>query len=154
MATDGSASAASEIEVGSTYPTIQEELRAAAPKQADTYTLRCWCGVVRDVKGRGLPVPWRNSYRVHRVELWRIANWLKAETTKGSWKSSRVDNSSVPAGLYPAKTGELHFRPMAGLMLCVFYLILLCTVFCPQTDKVYLFSAATQTKILKSPSGQ
>ena len=125
MATDGSASAASEIEVGSTYPTIQEELRAAAAKQADTCTLCCWCGVVRDVKGRGLPVPWQHSYRGHRVELWRIANWLNAETTKDSWKSSRVDNSGVPAVLYPAKTGEVRFRPMAGLVLCVFYMILL-----------------------------
>ena len=35
MAEDGSASAASEIEVGSIYPTMQE-LRAAAAKHADT----------------------------------------------------------------------------------------------------------------------
>ena len=40
MATDGSASAASEIEVGSIYPTTKE-LRAAAAKQADT----CVAGV-------------------------------------------------------------------------------------------------------------
>ena len=39
MATDGSASAASEIEVGSIYPTMQEELRADAAKQADTCLL-------------------------------------------------------------------------------------------------------------------
>ena len=47
MATDGSASAASEIEVVSIYPTMQE-LRVAAAKQAD----RCvagvtWCGMWR-----------------------------------------------------------------------------------------------------------
>ena len=36
MATDGSASAASEIEEGSIYPTMQE-LRAAAAKHADTF---------------------------------------------------------------------------------------------------------------------
>ena len=41
MSTGGSASAASGIEVGSTYPTMQE-LRAAAPKKADT----CVAGVV------------------------------------------------------------------------------------------------------------
>ena len=40
MATDGSASAASEIELGSIYPTIRE-LRAAAAKQVDT----CVAGV-------------------------------------------------------------------------------------------------------------
>ena len=42
-ATDGSASAASEIEVGSIYPTTQE-LRAAAAKQAETCVARMtWC---------------------------------------------------------------------------------------------------------------
>ena len=47
MATDGSASAAPEIEVGSIYPTTQE-LRAAAAKQADTFVARvAWCGVWR-----------------------------------------------------------------------------------------------------------
>ena len=46
MATDGSASAASEIEVGSIYPTMQEELRAAAAKQADTCVAGvAWCGM-------------------------------------------------------------------------------------------------------------
>ena len=37
MATDGSASTASEVEVGSISPTMQEELRAAAAKQAETF---------------------------------------------------------------------------------------------------------------------
>ena len=46
-ATDGSASAASEIEVGSIYPTTQE-LRAAAAKQAETCVARMtWCGAWR-----------------------------------------------------------------------------------------------------------
>ena len=45
MVTDGSASAASEIEVGSIYPTMQE-LRAAAAKQADTCVSGvAWCGM-------------------------------------------------------------------------------------------------------------
>ena len=39
MATDGSALAASEIEVGSIYPTMQERRR-----EAGRY-VRCWCGV-------------------------------------------------------------------------------------------------------------
>ena len=48
MATDGSASPASEIEVGSIYPTgtMQKELRAAAAKQADTSVAGVtWCGM-------------------------------------------------------------------------------------------------------------
>ena len=52
MATDGRASAASEIEVGSIYPTMQEELRAAAAKQADT----CVAGDA-----------WRGMWRVEEV---------------------------------------------------------------------------------------
>ena len=47
MATDGSASAASEIKEGSIYPTMQE-LRAAAAKQADTCVAGvAWCGMWR-----------------------------------------------------------------------------------------------------------
>ena len=48
----------------------------------------CWCGVVWDVEGGGLPVR-RHLYRGHRVELWRIADWLK--TTKK--KQSKVKQS-------------------------------------------------------------
>ena len=47
MATDGSGSAASELEVGFIYPTMQE-LRAPAANQADTCHSR---GVVRGAKG-------------------------------------------------------------------------------------------------------
>ena len=45
MATDGSASAASEIEVGSIYPTMLE-LRGAAAKQAENACVahEVWCG--------------------------------------------------------------------------------------------------------------
>ena len=52
MATDGSASAASKIELGSIYRTMQE-LRAAATKQADTcIVLLVWRGgVVWNVEG-------------------------------------------------------------------------------------------------------
>ena len=47
MATDGSASAASEIEAGSIYPTMQE-LCAAAAKQADKCVAGvAWCGMWR-----------------------------------------------------------------------------------------------------------
>ena len=48
MVTDGSASAASEIEVGSIYPTMQKEHRAAAAKHADTCVAGvAWCGMWR-----------------------------------------------------------------------------------------------------------
>ena len=47
MATDGSALAASEIEVGSVYPTMQE-LRAATEKQAGTCVAGvAWCEMRR-----------------------------------------------------------------------------------------------------------
>ena len=47
MAADGSASAASDIDAGSIYPTIQE-LRAATAKQADTCVAGvAWCGMQR-----------------------------------------------------------------------------------------------------------
>ena len=51
MATDGSASAASEIGVDYIFPTLQE-LRVAAAKQADTCVTRvAWCGVLREERG-------------------------------------------------------------------------------------------------------
>ena len=47
MATDGSASAAFEIEVGSIYPMMQE-LRVATAQPADMCVARvAWCGVWR-----------------------------------------------------------------------------------------------------------
>ena len=73
MATNGSASSASEIEAGSISPTMQELLAAAAKqaaaavKQADPYVAGvAWCEM-----WTGLPVR-RHSYRGHMVELWRI----------------------------------------------------------------------------------
>ena len=97
MATDGSASAASEIEVGSIYPTMQEELRAAAAKQAD----KCIAGVA-----------WRGMWRVEEVSPhvgiriggigWtprRIVDWLEIDKNKQSRQLGCVP------GLYPAKTG-------------------------------------------------
>ena len=71
MATDGCASAASEIEVGSIYPTLHE-VRAAVAKQVTCVTC-CWYGVVWDAEGGGGLSVRRHSYtrRRHRVELWR-----------------------------------------------------------------------------------
>ena len=65
MATDGSASATSEIEVGSVYLTTQG-LRAAAAKQADTCVARvAWCGVWR-VEGSPRTAAFVEG---HRLEL-------------------------------------------------------------------------------------
>ena len=76
----------------------------------------------------------------HREELWRFVDRLKDD--KKQLNVSRVDNSRVP-GLYSVNMGTMRFiRPKAGLVGCVFCLILLCTCSWPQTDKVYLFLAA------------
>ena len=95
--------------------------------------------------GGGLPVR-RHSYKGYRVQLWRMADWLKNDKIQLK-VTSRVDNSGV-LGLHPVKTGTMRFTPMAGLVGCVFYLILVYTCFLPQTDNVYLFLAAALHIIL------
>ena len=97
MATDGSASAASEIEVGSIYPTMLE-LRAAAAKQAaNTCVARVvWCGMRRM---DGLAVR-RHSYRGHRMDIWRIFDWLTND--KKQFKV-RVDKLACPWALFGQK---------------------------------------------------
>ena len=86
MATDASASAASEIEVGSICPKMQE-LRAAAARQADTCIQRLL--VRHGVRcGAGLPVR-RHSYRGCRVEVWTIADWLNNDRKQPKVKQSR-----------------------------------------------------------------
>ena len=67
MATDGSASAASEIEAGSIYPAMQE-LRAAAAKQAEFRVSLVWRGAGCEARRGGLPVR-MHLYGGHRVEL-------------------------------------------------------------------------------------
>ena len=62
---------------------MQEELRAAAAKQATSVTC-CWCGVAWDVDGEGGLPARRHSDRGHRVEPWRIADWLKNDKNKQS----------------------------------------------------------------------
>ena len=109
MATDGSVSAARN------RGRLDISYHAGASRgrpEAGTYVC-CWCGVVRDVEGAGggLPVR-RHSYRGNRVELSRIADWLKSD--KNSSKSSRVDNSGVP-GLYPTKAGTMRLDQLQSL---------------------------------------
>ena len=58
---------------------------------------------------------------------------------------------SLP-GLYPSKKGKLRFRPMTGLVGCVFYLILICTCFWPKTDEIYLFLAAALLRFISGYS--
>ena len=67
---------------------MQEELRAADATQLDT----CFAGVAwrGDVEGgRVLPAR-RRSYRGHRVELLRIADWLKNDKNKQSRQLGRA----------------------------------------------------------------
>ena len=104
----------------------------------------CSCGVVWDVEGAGgLPVR-RQSYRGHRVELWRISDGLKND--KKQTKVKQSIQTRVYLGLIRSKTGTNRFGtgtnrfgPMAGLVGYVFDLILEYTCFWPQTDQVYLF---------------
>ena len=50
----------------------------------------CWCGVAWDVEGgRVLPAR-RRSYRGHKVELLRIADWLKNDKNKQSRQLGRA----------------------------------------------------------------
>ena len=76
MATDGSASAASKIEIGSIYPTMQQ-LRAAAAKQTNACVACVAWGVMCDLEGAGDLLVRRHSYSGHMVELWKITDWLK-----------------------------------------------------------------------------
>ena len=71
---------------------------------------------------------------------WNYGVCLITKKRQKQLKPSRVDNSGVP-GLYPAKAGTTRFRPMAGLVGCVFYLILVFPVFVPERRR-YLFLAA------------
>ena len=80
-----------------------------------------------------------------------IADWLKNDQKQ--LKSSRVDNSGVPR-LHPAKTGTLRFRPMAGLVGCVFLLAFSMYLFLAPNRQgipvfgrypnIYMFSNLTQ----------
>ena len=86
MGTDGSLSAASEIEVGSIYPMMQE-LRAAAANKADT----CVAGVAWCVMWRveGVSPYVGICIGGDKVELWRIADWLKNDTEQLKVRQSR-----------------------------------------------------------------
>ena len=48
---------------------------------------------------RGLPVR-QHSYGGHRVELWRIADWLNNDKTMQLKVARRVDNSGLFLGLH------------------------------------------------------
>ena len=151
MTTGGCASAASEIEAGSIYPTLQER-RAAAAKQATCVTCY-WCGVVWDAEGgRGLSVGRHScTRRRQRVELWRIADWQKKDK---HLKSNRVDNSGVLVpGLYPPKTGTMRFiRSMAGLVWDAFFLKLSMYLFLAPNGQGIRVSGRYPQKKLKQSS--
>ena len=117
MATGGSASAASEIEVGSICPTLQE-LRAAAAKQADT------C-----VAGAALYGMWRVSPYVG-IHIggtgWIYGGPLIAKKTQILLKVKQRRQLADAPVLIRLK---MRFRPMARLVGCVFCLILVLPVF-------------------------
>ena len=74
-------------------------------REAGRY-MSCWCGVVWDAEGEGgLPVR-RQSYRGYRLELWRIADWLKNDKIMQLKVTRRVHNSGVFLGLHPAKQAQ------------------------------------------------
>ena len=131
MTTGGCASAASEIEAGSIYPTLQER-RAAAAKQATCVTCY-WCGVLWDAEGGGgLSVRRHSSTRRrHRVKAWRIADWLKNDKKKTvEVKQSRQLGCIWYLGFIRQKQAQCVLDKFS------MYLIW------PQTDQVYLFLAA------------
>ena len=75
------------------------------------------------------------------MELWRIADWLKNDKKTVEAKQSRQLGCTWALS---GQTSTTRFGPMAGFVGCVLNLILECTFFWPQTDKVYLFLAASQ----------
>ena len=101
----------------------------------------CWCGVAWEVEGGGGLPARRHSYRRHRGELLRIADWLKNDKNK---HSRQLGCTWALFG----KTGTKRFRPMEGLVGCVFYSMLVCTFSWPQTDKVYLSLVTALSKLL------
>ena len=59
------------------------------PRIRQIHVMCCWCGVVCDVEGGGgLPVR-RHLYWGDKVELWRIADWLKNDTEQLKVRQSR-----------------------------------------------------------------
>ena len=65
----------------------------------------CWCGVVWDAEGGGgLPVR-RHSYGGHRVELWRVSDWLT--TTKKQLQVKQSRQTRVYLCFYPDKNRRI-----------------------------------------------
>ena len=71
-----------------------QELRAAGAKQADTSYMCCWCGVVWygiwKVKGVS---PYVGIRIGGRVQLWRIADWLRND--KKTAVESQAESSTT-----------------------------------------------------------
>ena len=127
-------------------PSMRRRRKFVRPPRSRQIRVCCSCGVVWVVKGGGgLPVH-RHSYRGHRVELWRISDWLQNDKKK---KVESQAYSGKPA-LYPAKTDTTRYPPTIGLVGRAFYLILVCTFFRHQTDQMYLFLAAAHRTKRKS----
>ena len=68
--------------------------------------------------------------------------WLAKIRKKKQLKVNQSIQARVYLGFVRPKTGTMRFGPMAGLVGCVFKLIVECTCFWPRKNHVYLFLAA------------
>ena len=126
MATGGRASDASEIEVGSIYPTRQE-LRAAAAKLADTCVTGVALSAMWGVEG---VFPYVGSY-IGGIGG-KYGGPRTAKKTQIRLKLKQRRQVAGAPGPYPAKTGTMRIQPTAGLVGCVFFLILVLPDFGPK----------------------
>ena len=117
---------------------LSYDARASCGRREAGRDVCCSYDVVWGVEGGGgLSVRW-HSYGKHRVERWRASDWLRND--KKQLKVTQKGQTRVCTwALSGQKKGTMRLGPMAGLVGCVFDLILACTCFRPQTDQVYLF---------------
>ena len=95
---------------------------------------------------RGLPVR-RHSYG-HRVELWRAFDSLNNDKKQLKVKQSR--RTQVHLGFIRPKTGTMRFGPMAGLVGCVFDMILIIYLFlAPNGPDMPVFGCCPLLKLIK-----
>ena len=79
-------------------------------REAGRY-MSCWCDVVWDVEGGDFPAR-RHSHRGHRVELWRIADWLKND--KKTVESEAEQTPRVYLAFIRQKQGKRALDQLQG----------------------------------------
>ena len=79
----------------------------------------------------------RHSIGGHKVELWKASDWVK--NGKNQLKVEQSRQIQVYLGCILPRTGTIRFGPMAGLVRCVFYLILELRVFGPKRTRYTCF---------------